>query len=154
MEKTLIIIKPDAIQRGLVGSVIQRFEQKGLKLIANKMAKLDAGTLKEHYAHIADKPFYPGIEKFMTSSPVVLQIWEGYEAIETVRKMCGVTNSREAEPGSIRGDLSSSYGSNILHASDSSKTAEAEIQKFFKNDEIFKYKKIIEEYSYSDDERE
>lgn len=117
------------------------------------MAQLDADTLKEHYAHLIDKPFYARLEEFMMSSPVIIQIWEGFEAIETTRKLCGVTNSREAAPGTIRGDLSMSYGSNTIHASDSAETAKKEIEMFFKKDEIFEYKKIIEQYSYSDDEK-
>lgn len=153
MQRTLIIIKPDALQRSIVGEIITRFEKKGLKLIANKMVTLTAEVLKEHYAHLVDKPFFPGVESFMMSSPVILQIWEGYECIEAVRKMCGVTNSREAEPGSIRGDMSCSYGSNLIHASDSPEAADAEVKLFFSADEIFDYRKVIEEYSYSDEER-
>jgi len=153
MQKTLIILKPDAVQRGLVGEIVSRFERKGLKLVANKMVMLQSETLKEHYAHLVDKPFFPGIESFMMSSPVVLQVWHGFKAIDTVRLMCGVTNSREAAPGTIRGDLSTSYGSNVIHASDSPEAAEQEIKRFFKEEEVFEYDKIIEHFSYSDDER-
>lgn len=153
MQKTLIILKPDALERGLIGEITNRFEKKGLKLVANKMAMLNSKILKEHYAHLVEKQFFPGIESFMKSTPVVLQIWEGFEAIDVVRKMCGVTNSREADPGTIRGDLSTSYGSNVIHASDSPSTAETEIKRFFKPEEIFEYEKIIEHYSYSLDER-
>lgn len=153
MQKTLIILKPDAVQRGLVGEIVARFEKKGLKLVANKMAMLKSETLREHYGHLVDKPFFPAIESFMMSSPVVLQVWEGFKAIDTVRLMCGVTNSREAAPGTIRGDLSTSYGSNVIHASDSPEAAEQEVARFFKADEVFDYNKIIEQYSYSDDER-
>lgn len=153
MQKTLIILKPDAVQRGLVGMITQRFEQKGLKLVANKMSTLTATQLKEHYAHLVDKPFYPGIESFMMSSPVVIQVWEGFESIETIRTLCGVTNSRKAAPGTIRGDFSMSYGSNVIHASDSPEAAEAEVERFFSTDEVFSYTKITEEVSYSPDER-
>jgi len=153
MEKTLIIIKPDAVQRCLIGEITRRLEQKGLKLVACKMSQLDADTLKIHYGHLTDKPFYPRLEEFMMSSPVIMQIWQGYEAVETVRKFCGTTNSREAEPGSIRGDLSMSFGSNTIHASDTKENADAEIERFFTNKEVFDYKKIIEEVSYSDDEK-
>jgi len=153
MQKTLIILKPDTVQRGLVGQVIARFERKGLKLVANKMSQLSSEILKEHYAHLVDKPFFPGIESFMMSSPVILQVWEGYEAIDTVRTVCGVTNSREAAPGTIRGDFSSSYGSNIIHASDTPENAAAEIERFFSADEVYSYDKVIEQYSYSDDEK-
>lgn len=153
MQKTLIILKPDAVQRGLVGEIVSRFEKKGLKLVANKMAMLSSETLREHYGHLVEKPFFPAIESFMMSSPVVLQVWEGFKAIDTVRLMCGVTNSREAAPGTIRGDLSTSYGSNVIHASDSPEAAEQEVKRFFQNTEVFEYNKIIEQYSYSDDER-
>ena len=153
MQKTLIIIKPDAVQRGLVGEITGRLERKGLKLVANKMAMLKPETLREHYAHIADKPFFPGIEAFMSGSPVMLQVWEGFEAIDTVRTLCGVTNSRAAAPGTIRGDLSCSYGSNVIHASDSPEAAQEEVQRFFSEEEVYSYDKVIEQYSYSDDER-
>jgi nucleoside-diphosphate kinase len=153
MEKALIILKPDAIQRSLIGQVTARLEQKGLKLIGCKMNKLSSEILKEHYAHIADKPFFPGIEKFMMSTPVVIQIWKGFEAINVIRQICGVTNSREAAPGTIRGDFSCSYGSNIIHASDSVEAGETEVRRFFSEDEVFSYDKVIEQYSYSDDEK-
>ena len=153
MQKTLIILKPDAVQRGLVGQIVARFEQKGLKLVANKMSQLTSEVLREHYSHLVDKPFFPGIESFMMSSPVVLQVWEGYEAIDTVRTLCGVTNSRAAAPGTIRGDFSCSYGSNVIHASDTPENAEIEVKRFFTESEVYSYDKIIEQYSYSDDER-
>jgi len=153
MQKTLIILKPDAVQRGLVGEILSRFEKKGLKLVANKMTRLSSDLLQEHYSHLVEKPFFPAIESFMMSSPVVIQVWEGFKAIDTVRLMCGVTNSREAAPGTIRGDLSSSYGSNVIHASDSPEAAEAEVKRFFADHEVFSYDKVIEKYSYSDDEK-
>src|SRR3989338_6687343 len=108
MERTLVLVKPDGIQRGLVGEVIARLEQKGLKLIGIKMMRLDEVVLREHYAHIADKDFYPGVEKFMRSSPVVAMCWEGLEVVEAVRLLCGITKARKAEAGSIRGDLAMS----------------------------------------------
>ncbi len=152
-QTTLIIIKPDAVQRGLAGEITGRLEKKGLKMVANKMAMLKPETLREHYAHIADKPFFPGIEAFMSGSPVIIQAWKGFEAIDTVRTLCGVTNSREAAPGTIRGDLSCSYGSNVIHASDSPEAATEEIKRFFEDSEIYEYDKVIEKFSYSDDER-
>ncbi|MDP3975928.1 MAG: nucleoside-diphosphate kinase [bacterium] len=154
MQKTLVILKPDALQRGLIGEITTRFEKKGLKLVANKMAQLDSKTLRDHYSHLADKPFFPTIESFMSSSPVIIQVWEGFEAIEVIRTMCGVTNSRAAAPGTIRGDLSSSYGSNVIHASDSEQSAEEEVKRFFNDKELFSYNKVIEQYSYSDEERD
>ncbi|MFS8084830.1 MAG: nucleoside-diphosphate kinase, partial [Acidobacteriota bacterium] len=106
METTLLIIKPDALARGLVGRVISRLEQKGLKLVACKMAQLERRALDEHYSHLAGKPFYERIASFMSSLPVVLQCWEGVDAVAVVRRIAGVTNGREADPGTIRGDLS------------------------------------------------
>lgn len=152
-QRSLIILKPDALQRGLIGEITRRLEKKGLKLIATKMLKLDEKILRDHYAHLVDKPFFSGIVKFMMNAPVVLQIWEGFKAVDVIRLLCGVTNSREALPGTIRGDLSCSYGSNVIHASDSAETAEGEIKRFFKKEEIFNYDKVIEQVSYSDDER-
>lgn len=153
-QRSLVIIKPDALQRGLIGEVTRRLEHKGLKLIGTKMILLDDATLNDHYAHLVKKPFFPGIVSFMKSSPVLLQIWEGFNAVDTIRLMCGVTNSREALPGTIRGDFSSSYGSNVIHASDSTDASEAEIKRFFQAEEIFDYEKVIEKFSYSEDERE
>ncbi len=153
MERTLILIKPDAVQRGIVGQVMSYFENKGLKLVGNKMMQLDDALLKEHYAHLADKPFFPGIASFMSSSPVVVQCWEGCEAVEVVRKLCGVTNAREAAPGTVRGDLAMSIQSNLVHASDSLETAQAEVPRFFKEGEIFDYNKQNYEYLYAPDEK-
>ena len=153
MERTLIIIKPDALQRGLVGEVMGYFEKKGLTLVGNKMLQLDDELLKEHYAHLVDKPFYKGIADFMKITPVVVQCWEGSECVEVVRKLCGVTNAREAEPGTIRGDLSMSVQSNMVHASDSLETAAKEIPRFFKEEELFKYNKQNYEYIYAPDEK-
>jgi len=152
MERTLIIIKPDALQRGLVGEVTTRFEKKGLKLVASKMANLSDEILNEHYAHLADKPFFPGIKKFMMSAPVIIQCWEGFEVVETVRTLCGVTNARKADAGTIRGDLSMSMQSNIVHASDSTETAEKEVVRFFKEDELFEWNRTVDEHLYADGE--
>lgn len=152
MERTLIIIKPDALQRGLVGEVVTRFERKGLKLVGNKMVNLDEKTLDKHYAHIADKPFYPGVKKFMMSTPVIIQCWEGVECVETVRLICGVTNSRKADAGTIRGDLSMSLQSNVVHASDSLETALAEVPHFFKEDELFEWDMTNLQHLYADGE--
>ncbi|MBN2306649.1 nucleoside-diphosphate kinase [Candidatus Peregrinibacteria bacterium] len=152
MERTLIIIKPDALQRGLVGEVTSRFEKKGLKLVANKMVKLSDEVLNEHYAHLADKPFFPGIKKFMMSAPVIIQVWEGAQCVETVRTLCGVTNARKAAAGTVRGDLAISMQSNIVHASDSKETAEKEVKRFFKKEELFKWDMMAEEYLYAEGE--
>lgn len=152
-EKTLVIIKPDAIQRGLVGQITARFEQKGLKLIGTKMQYLEADTLKEHYAHIVDKPFYPGVEEFMMSSPAIVQCWEGLDVVNTVRKITGITKAREAEAGSIRGDFAMSVACNVIHASDSVDTAKAEVGRFFTDADLYKYEKSDYMHVYHEEER-
>jgi nucleoside-diphosphate kinase len=151
-EKTLVLIKPDGIQRGLIGEVFKRFERKGLKVVGVKMMTLDEAVLREHYAHIAEKPFFPGVSKFMRSSPVVAICLEGLEVVAAVRKIVGITKSREAEAGSIRGDLAMSVACNVVHASDSVDTAKAEVPRFFKQDEILSYSKAEYEHVYMDDE--
>lgn len=152
-EKTLILIKPDAIQRGLVGEITTRFERKGLKLVGMKMMALDEAVLREHYAHIADKPFFPGVSQFMQSSPVVAMCWEGLDVVETVRRITGITKAREAEAGSIRGDFAMSVSCNVLHASDSLENAAAEVKRFFAPDQIFDYDKGEFVHVYGEDER-
>lgn len=152
-EKTLVLIKPDAVQRGLIGEVIARFEKKGIKVIGIKMMSLDEAILREHYAHIADKPFFPGVSKFMRSSPVVAICLEGLEVIKSIRILCGITKAREADAGSIRGDLAMSVACNVVHASDSLDTAKKEVPRFFKQDELFDYSKSEYEHVYTDDER-
>ena len=152
MERTLILIKPDGLQRGLAGEVTRRLEQKGLKLVGCKMMQLSEKLLMEHYAHIADKPFFAGVKKFMMSSPVIAQCWEGVEAVETVRTLCGVTNARKATAGTIRGDLAMSLQSNIVHASDSLETAVKEVPRFFKKDELFDWDMQKLSYMYADGE--
>lgn len=152
MEKTLVLIKPDSVSRALIGEFTSRFENKGLKLVANKMIQLDQKTLEEHYSHHVQKGFFPRLVEFMMMTPVVAQIWEGVEAVSVVRKMLGVTNSREALPGTIRGDFSNSFSNNLVHASEDLEQAQIEIARFFKSDEIFSYAKL-EDIIYSDDER-
>ena len=149
-EKSLIIIKPDAIQRSLVGEIISRFERKGLKIIGMKMTHLSDVVLKEHYAHIADKPFYPRIEKFMTSAPAIVMVISGASAVSAIRTIVGPTKSFEAAAGTIRGDLAMSMQSNVVHASDSVENGEIEIKRFFKDSELLDYDKLGEEVVYSD----
>ena len=152
-EKTLVLIKPDGVQRSLIGEVMMRFERKGLKLVGLKMMTLDEAVLREHYAHIADKPFFPGVSDFMRSSPVIAMCWEGLEVVQAVRLLCGITKSRAAEAGSIRGDFAMSVACNVIHASDSVETAQKEVPRFFKPDEIFDYSKSEYEHVYMDDEK-
>lgn len=153
MERTLVIIKPDAVQRGLIGEVTRRFENKGLKLVGMKMMYLDDETLKQHYAHIADKPFFPGIAKFMKSSPAIFQVWTGLDVVGAVRILSGITKAREADAGSIRGDLAMSIQCNVIHASDTIENAEAEVTRFFKEEELFEYDKGEWVHVYAEDER-
>jgi nucleoside-diphosphate kinase len=153
MERTLIIAKPDAVQRGLIGEIVTRLEQKGLKLIGLKMASLDEAMLRTHYAEHLEKDFYAGLENFMKSSPVVLMAWEGYQCVESVRNLVGATNPRQADPGSIRGDLAMGTGRNLIHASDSKSSGEAEVRNFFKFEELFDYDKSEYIHIYEDHER-
>ncbi|MCA1906701.1 MAG: nucleoside-diphosphate kinase [Desulfarculus sp.] len=153
MERTLILIKPDAISRGLAGTVLGRFEQKGLKIAGMKMIQLGDALLREHYSHLADKPFFPTIAEFMSRTPVIALCLEGKEAVEVCRSLCGVTNSRKAAPGTIRGDLGMSMQCNLVHASDSPETAAAEVARFFKPEELFAYDPALINYLYASDER-
>jgi nucleoside-diphosphate kinase len=152
MERTLILLKPDCVQRELIGEVISRFEKKGLRIAGLKMLQLHDKLLDEHYAHLKDKPFFAGIKKFMKSAPVVAIVLEGLEAVEVVRTMCGPTNARKAPAGSIRGDFGVSVQSNIVHASDSKESAEKEVKRFFTKEELFEYQKADFEIIYSSDE--
>lgn len=154
MERTLIIAKPDAVQRGLLGEIISRLESKGLKLIGIKMASLDEAILRTHYAEHVEKEFYTGLEEFMKSSPVVLMAWEGFEAVRSVRTLVGATNPRDAAPGSIRGDLAIGTGRNLIHASDSKDNGEREVAHFFKPDELHSYDKSEYSHIYEAHERE
>jgi nucleoside-diphosphate kinase len=153
VERTLIIAKPDAVQRGLIGEIVRRLESKGLKLIGMKMASLDEAMLQTHYAEHLDKSFYADLEQFMKGSPVVLIACEGYECVESVRALVGATNPREALPGSIRGDLAIGAGRNLIHASDSKQSGEAEIANFFKPEELFDYDKSEYVHIYETHER-
>lgn len=153
MQKTLIILKPDALTRWLTGEIISRLEKKGLKLVWSKMVVLTEDKLREHYSHIADKPFFPGIVRFMTSAPVILQVWEGKDAVEVIRLMAWVTNSRQAQPWTIRWDFSMSIGNNVIHASENLEAATEEISRFFEENEIYSYKRADEDYIYSEDEK-
>jgi nucleoside-diphosphate kinase len=154
MELTLIIAKPDAVQRGLVGEIIQRFERKGLKLIGLKMAVLNEEILQQHYAEHLEKPFYTGLEAFMKSSPVVVMAWEGFECVNSVRNLVGATNPRQAAAGTIRGDFSLGTGRNLIHASDSKESGEREVKLFFTDDELFMYDKSEYMHLYEPFERE
>lgn len=152
-QQSLIIVKPDALQRNLLGEIIHRFERKGLKIIGLKMMQIDDVKIVEHYSHHADKPFFADLKKFMQSSPVVMIVLEGYEAIDAIRLIVGPTKGRAADAGSIRGDFAMSVQYNIIHASDSMESAKAEISRFFSGDELFDYSKIDFDMIYGADER-
>lgn len=152
MERTLVILKPSCIQRGLIGRVVSRFEQKGLQIVGLKMMQLDDTILSAHYAHLKDKPFFADVKISMMTCPVVIMCIEGKEAVRVVRNLTGYTNGRDALPGTIRGDLSVSMQENIIHASDSIKAAKIEIKRFFKENETYNYKLLIAANLYSDDE--
>ena len=152
LERTVILIKPDGIQRGLVGNIITRFEQKGLKLVGIKMLRADSKLLEEHYKHHKDKPFFESLTKYMSSSPIIAMLWEGVEAVDVVRSICGSTVGREADIGTIRGDLSMSHQATLVHASDSKETAKAETTRFFAEEEIFDYRKDEYFQIYAEDE--
>jgi nucleoside-diphosphate kinase len=141
MERSVVLVKPDGVQRGLIGEVIHRFERKGLKLVGLKMVSLEDSLLEDWYVHHKDKPFFPGLRDYMKSYPVVAMLWEGYEAINTIRKMTGVTKSRDAEPGTIRGDFGMSQQYNLIHASESREAADKEIGLMFSPSEIFEWEK-------------
>ncbi|QQR55652.1 nucleoside-diphosphate kinase [Candidatus Peregrinibacteria bacterium] len=153
MERTLVLIKPDGVQRGLVGEIVSRFEKKGLKMVACKMMKLEEAVLREHYAHIADKPFFPGVANFMKSSPVLAMVWEGLECVEAVRLITGVTKGRTADAGTIRGDFAMSVSCNVIHTSDTVENAVKEVARFFNSDELHEYFKSEYEHVYNEEER-
>ncbi|MCM1028283.1 MAG: nucleoside-diphosphate kinase [Pseudoflavonifractor sp.] len=136
METTLVIFKPSSVARGLVGQILSRFESKGLAIVGMKMMQLDEKILREHYAHLVDRPFFPSIVRSMTATPVIVLALRGRDAISVVRLMTGVTNGRDALPGTIRGDFSMSNQENVLHASDSPESARVELKRFFLPGEI------------------
>lgn len=153
MERTLVLLKPDAVQRDLVGEIISRLERKGLKLVGMKMMSLSSELLDAHYSHLLGRGFYPGIRSFMQRTPVIACCWEGVDAVNTVRLLTGITKAREAAPGTVRGEFAMSVQTNLIHCSDSLETANAEVTRFFKDEELFEYEDILETFLYSSDER-
>ena len=152
MERTLILLKPDCVQRRLMGEVIARFERKGLNIIAMKMLQVTPQLAKQHYAEHVEKPFYPGLEAFITGAPVVAMVLEGLEAIRVVREMLGATNGLKAAAGTLRGDLSSSRQMNLVHASDGPEAATREIKLYFATDEICSYEPTLTPWMKAADE--
>lgn len=153
MQRSVVLVKPDGLQRGLIGEIVSRFERKGLKLVGLKMMVLDDNILDEWYAHHKEKPFFSALKSFMTQTPIVAMVWEGLDAVDTIRKLVGVTKGREAEAGSVRGDFAMSQSNNLIHASDSEANAKKELGLIFKRDELFTYASGVECLVYSEDER-
>lgn len=152
METTLVLIKPSGVRRGLIGEILTRFERKGLAIVGMKFRQLDETILREHYAHLTDRPFFPSLVRSMTATPVVCLAIRGVDAVSVVRQMTGATNSRQALPGTIRGDFGMSGQENIVHASDSSENAAIEIARFFTPEEIFDYELPTMSALYAPDE--
>ncbi len=148
MERTFVMIKPDGVQRRLIGKILQRFEEAGLKIVAMKFLKVSHELAEKHYEVHKGKPFYESLIKYITSGPVVAMVIEGQNAIERVRKMVGATDPQKAEPGTIRGDFCQHIGRNVIHASDGKETAEKEISLWFSEDEIISYSMDDERWIY------
>lgn len=146
MERTLIIFKPDAVNRLLIGRILTRFEDKGLRIAAMKFQQSPRSQVEKHYEVHKSRPFYDSLVEFMTAGPVLLGVLEGPDAINVVRKMLGATNGLEAEPGTIRGDFGMSKQYNLVHASDGPETAEIEIELFFKPEEVVSYERAPESW--------
>lgn len=146
MQRTLVLIKPDGVQRGLVGEIIRRIERRGLKLIAMKLMRVPREQAARHYAEHESKPFYEGLLGFITSGPIVAMIWEGREAVTVVRSLMGSTDPLKALPGTIRGDLALDLGMNLIHGSDSPARAESEMALFFSASELYDYERTIDRW--------
>jgi nucleoside-diphosphate kinase len=144
MQKTLIILKPDCMQQRHAGNVLNRFEQAGFAIVGCKMMQLTPAILREHYAHVADKPFYPEIEAFMSSQPVIVLALQGDQVVQKVRDLLGPTDSRKAAKGTIRGDFGTEMMKNVVHASDTVENAKVELARFFKPGEILAVNQTVE----------
>ena len=141
MERTLVLVKPDGVQRGLAGEVISRLERRGLKMVAMKLMQVDDSLARQHYGEHVDRPFFPGLVSFITSGPIVAMAWEGDDAISMVRQTMGATNPVDSAPGTIRGDLAINIGRNLVHGSDSLESAQRELGLFFTPGEILSYQR-------------
>ncbi len=153
MERTLVLIKPDAVQRDLIGEIVTKFERKGLKVVGIKMMTLSDELLDEHYSHLRGRDFFAEIKTFMRSTPIIACCLEGVDCVNTVRLLCGITKAREAAPGTIRGDLAMSVQTNLVHASDTLETAGEEVPRFFKPEELFAYEDALNPFIYSSREK-
>jgi nucleoside-diphosphate kinase len=146
MERTLIIIKPDAMERGLLGDILSRFERRGLKTVALKMMRIDEALAKRHYGEHEGKPFFPGLISYITSAPVVVAVLEGPRAIQVARQTMGATDPAKAAPGTIRADLGLEVGRNLVHGSDGPETAEREITLFFDEGELVEWERSVDRW--------
>jgi nucleoside-diphosphate kinase len=149
-ERTFIMVKPDGVQRGLVGDIIKRFEQKGFKLVAMKFTQASVDHLKEHYKDLASRPFFPGLVQYMASGPVVPMVWEGLNIVKTGRQMLGETNPIDSKPGTIRGDFCVQVGRNIIHGSDAVESANREIDLWFKKEEQINWQSVSAPWVYEE----
>ena len=152
LERTLVLLKPSTVERALIGEIINRFEKKGLRIAGMKMMQLDDDILAEHYSHLTSKPFFGILKASMMKTPVVAMCLEGVDAIAAVRALAGPTNGRNAAPGTIRGSYCMSFQENIVHASDSPETAEVELNRFFRPEEIIEWKQTTFDWLYANDE--
>ncbi len=148
MERTLVLIKPDALQRGLAGEILSRLERRGLRIVALKMMRLDEALAQKHYAEHRDKPFFRELVRFITSAPLIACVVEGPHAVEVVRQTMGATDPKKAAPGTIRGDLGLDITHNLIHGSDSQETARREIAIFFREDEILTYERDVDRWAF------
>ncbi len=153
MERTVVLVKPDGVQRGLIGEIISRFEKKGLKLSALKMMNMTDEIIDEWYAHHKERSFFPALKTFMVSYPIVAMVWEGVEAASVIRKMIGITQARQAEPGTIRGDFAISTQMNLIHASESNEAAIKELGILFTDSDLFSWERTDSPHLYGADER-
>lgn len=152
LQRTLVLLKPDAVQRRLIGQLIARFEAKGLNVVAMKMLKVTPELAKKHYAEHVDKPFYPSLESFITSAPIVAMAIDGLEVIQVVRDMLGATSGLKAQAGTIRGDFSSSRQMNLVHASDGPEAAARELELYFDDSEFCQYEPVLTPFMRAGDE--
>lgn len=153
IQRTLILVKPDGVQRGIAGNIIARFERAGLKIVALKMMQMSEDLAGKHYKDHVGKPFYEGLVKFMTSSPLIALAVEGPKAVDVCRKMMGKTFCTDAEPGTIRGDFGVSRGMNLVHGSDSIESAARELELYFNADEFFEYKRAGDAWVMNDEDK-
>ena len=148
MERTLILVKPDAMQRGLAGEIISRLERRGLRIVGLKLLQVDRALAERHYGEHAGKPFYEGLVSYITSCPIVAAVVEGTDAVEAVRSTMGKTNPRDAAPGTIRGDFGLEIGRNLIHGSDSKENAEREVDLFFETSELLSYERAVDRWVF------